>query len=85
MTDRTRKIIEVLDRIDYRNQTPQRLAEAIAEVDGLPQTSKEPIGYGYSHEIQSGLGSYFIVVREKQNKYDTPIYAGSRPNRGGDK
>ena len=50
---------------------------------GLPQSSQEPIGYGYSHEIQSGLGSYFIVVREKQNKYDTPIYADTRPDREG--
>lgn len=38
---RTQRIIEVLNRVDYRNQTLQRLAEAIAEVDGLPQESKQ--------------------------------------------
>ena len=61
--------------------SPQEMLVELQDHLGQPQTSQKPIGYGYSDEIQNGHGSYFIVVREKHDVYDTPIYADTRPDR----
>lgn len=40
--DRNKKITDILDREDYREQTPRKLMAAIEEVDGHAQRSKCP-------------------------------------------
>jgi len=37
----------------------------------------EPVGYGYSAEIQSGPGRLLHVCRDREGLYDTPLYAAS--------
>lgn len=79
LEDQCRYVADELERHAAQPQIPTYFKYGRDISDRGDQTPQEPIGYGYSAEIQSGLASYFIVVREKQDKYDTPVYADTRP------
>lgn len=42
-----------------------------------PSPTREPIGWGYSAEIQSGIGGRFIVSRVNMPPFDTPLFTQS--------
>jgi len=58
--------------------TIECLEEAVLRTEALcrspAECEQEPIGYGYSAEIQSAPGDLLHVSRKKQALYDTPLY-----------
>ena len=48
-------------------------------IAALRAAGAEPVGYGYSAEIQSAHGMHLHVSREKAGVYDTPLFLAAIP------
>ncbi len=67
------------NRIEARRRVAMNDIERKMIVDALrrfghAQQAKEPVGYGYSAEIQSSGKRWFAVYRDCIAPYDTPLY-----------
>lgn len=89
MSDELTALADALGRIKSASfltenrETLEKSASAIRSYAAAQE--QEPVGYGYSAEIQSAPGDFLHVCREKKAMYDTPLYLSPPPAAGWDK
>lgn len=88
MSDELTALADALGRIKSASfltenrETLEKSASAIRSYAAAQE--QEPVGYGYSAEIQSAPGDFLHVCREKKAMYDTPLYLSPPPAAGWD-